>query len=325
MHLFLEAGEREGGPSGSAEHIAVGDVTNMQQLRLFRRQHPEMPNALSKAVFALTGGANMQRSTLAKTCKDLGIADRSAHRIWRDGRASVLHEPLSLMTARLRVECWRRVRVWAATAMPLQTERVAEEISMRTPRSTREFASMLRTGEGFQRAPFGLDFGEDALAQCHQGHKRTALQRVPWWLALMELRQAGYTYGQLGETELPYRFVQVVDILRQRRRERVASASEHGLGTSADLSRELIGNPVFWHEIGAHDLSLYGACDKGATVFNSMATRNDRGAMAREKSLLEQALADEIASDFFDFVIREDLREALRFASPEHMQVLAVF
>lgn len=209
--------------------------------------------------------------------------------------------------------------------MPLQTERVAEEISMRTPRSTREFASMLRTGEGFQRAPFGLDFGEDALAQCHQGHKRTALQRVPWWLALMELRQAGYTYGQLGETELPYRFVQVVDILRQRRRERVASASEHGLGTSADLSRELIGNPVFWHEIGAHDLFLYGARDKGATVFNSMATRNDRGAMAREKSLLEQALADEIASDFFEFVIREDLREALRFASPEHMQVLAVF
>ena len=47
--------------------------------------------------------------------------------------------------------------------------------------------------------------------------------------------------------------------------------------------------------------------------------------MAREKSLLEQALADEIASDFFDFAIREDLREALRFASPEHMQVLAVF
>ena len=112
----------------------------------------------------------------------------TAHKIWRDGRASVLHEPLSLMTARLRVECWRRVRVRAATAMPLQTERVAEEISMRTPRSTREFASMLRTGEGFQRAPFGLDFGEDALAQCHQGHKRTALQKVPWWLALMELR-----------------------------------------------------------------------------------------------------------------------------------------
>ena len=47
--------------------------------------------------------------------------------------------------------------------------------------------------------------------------------------------------------------------------------------------------------------------------------------MAREKSLLEQALADEIASDFFEFVIREDLREALRFASPEHLQVLAVF
>ena len=88
---FVEAGEREGGPSGAAEHIAVGDVTNMQQLRLFRRQHPEMPNALSKAVFALTGGANMQRSTLVKTCKDLGIADRSIHKIWRDGRASVLH------------------------------------------------------------------------------------------------------------------------------------------------------------------------------------------------------------------------------------------
>ena len=230
-------GFREGGPSGAAEHMAVGDVTSMQQLRLFRRQHPEMPNALSKAVFALTGGANMHLYTLVRICKDLGIANRSAHKIWRHGRDSIVHEPLSLMTARLRVECWRRVRVWAATAMPLQTERVAEEISMRTPRSRREFASMLRAGEGFQRAPFGLDFGEDALAQCHQGHKRTALQRVPWWLALMELRQAGYTYGQLGETELPYRFVQVVDILRQRRRERVASASEHGLGTSADLSR----------------------------------------------------------------------------------------
>ena len=78
------------------------------------------------------------------------------------------------------------------------------------------------------------------------------------------------------------------------------------------------------HEISAHDLFFYGARDKGATVFNSMATKNHRGAMAGEKRLLEQALADEIASDFFDFVIREDLREALRFASPEHMQVLAV-
>ena len=125
---------------------------------------------------------------------------------------------------------------------------------MRTPRSTREFASMLRTGEGFQRAPFGLDFGEDAVDQCHHRRKRTALQRVPWWLALMELQQAGYTYGQLGETELPYRFVQVVDILRQRRRERVASASEHGLGTSAALSRALIGNPICWCEIGARGL-----------------------------------------------------------------------
>ena len=114
----VDTGEREGGPSGAAEHIAIGDVTNMQQLRLFRRQHPEMPNALSKAVFALTGGANMQRSTLVKTCKDLGIAIRSSHKIWRDGRVSLLYEPLSLMTARLRAECWRRVRVWAATAMP---------------------------------------------------------------------------------------------------------------------------------------------------------------------------------------------------------------
>ena len=40
---FAEACEQEGASSGAAEHIAVGDVTNMQQLRLFRRQHPEMP------------------------------------------------------------------------------------------------------------------------------------------------------------------------------------------------------------------------------------------------------------------------------------------
>ena len=321
----VDTGERKGGPSGAAEHIDVVDVTNMQQLRLFRRQHPEMPHPLRKAVFALTGGANIPRQTVDQIVKDLGIARRSVHRIWRNGRTAYLNETIPLLVARLRMECFRRVRVWAATALPMGRERAAGEISMRTPRSTREFASMLRTEEGFLRAPFGVDFVLDVVALCHRGHTRTALQRVPWWLALLELNQVGYTYGVLGESELPYRFVLVMDILYQRRQERAASASEHGLCTSADLSRALIGNPVFWSEIGTHDLFVYGARAKGAVKFNSMATRNARGALDGETSLLEQTLADEIASDFFEFVIREDLREALRFASPEHMQVLAVF
>ena len=179
---------------------------------------------------------------------------------------------------------------------------------MRTPRCNREFASVLRAREFFRRAPFGVDFAEDVLAEYHHGHKRTALLRVPWWLALMELQQAGYTYGRLDETELPYRLSQVVDILALTRAERAASATEHCLGASDDLARALTANPVFRCEIAAHDLFLYGVRDKEAKFFNSKATQREGRARLREESLLEQALADEIASEFFEFVTQQDLR-----------------
>ena len=99
---------------------------------------------------------------------------------------------------------------------------------MPTPQTSVELAKMLRDADGRLRCPFGVDFE----ARSSTTARLDGGVRVPFWLALMELRADGYRYGIESTRHLPYVFEKVVDVLTRRRvagREHSQGAPEHSL------------------------------------------------------------------------------------------------
>ena len=112
--------------------------------------------------------------------------------------------------------CFRQVRAWA-TIQP-----VLQSTSLSTPQTVLELANMLRDPIGNPRCPFGSDFEEQDCT----GTRVDRIDRIPFWLALVELYSDGYRYGCESDKHLPYVFEQVVDVLLTKRRERSQGAPE---------------------------------------------------------------------------------------------------
>ena len=54
-----------------SEELDIEDVETMAQLRLFRRQHPELPEALKTIMFAVSGRPNIKgNDRLKHACEE---------------------------------------------------------------------------------------------------------------------------------------------------------------------------------------------------------------------------------------------------------------
>ena len=115
---------------------------------------------------------------------------------------------------------------------------------------------MLRDLEARLRCPFGVDW----LDQFGDSSRLDRAQRIPFWLALMEMHREGYRYGIQSNRHLPYVFDKLLESLTQRRLARQQApqgASEHLVGGPDDLENGLVADPVFRDKIATHDLLTY--------------------------------------------------------------------
>ena len=103
------------GPSSTGEatvvKLDVDDIETMAQLRLFRRQHPELPKALITIMFALAGKPTLIQLKLCQATLEMLPPHRFT--VYRGDTLKLkrLHVPLRCLVAMLRTACLRKVRI----------------------------------------------------------------------------------------------------------------------------------------------------------------------------------------------------------------------
>ena len=99
--------------------LDMDDIETMTQLRLFRRQHPELPEALRPIMSALAGKPTwrqlqQQKSPLHQLCQDtLEMRMQQRFTVYRGDTLKFqrLPVPLRYQVAMLRTACLRKVRI----------------------------------------------------------------------------------------------------------------------------------------------------------------------------------------------------------------------
>ena len=100
-----------------SEELDIEDIETMAQLRLFRRQHPELPEALKITMFAVSGRPNIQgNDRLKHACEEtLGWRLSDNLRFYvkeaEQYKRKTSTVPVRYTQAMLRVACLRKVRI----------------------------------------------------------------------------------------------------------------------------------------------------------------------------------------------------------------------
>ena len=109
------------GPSSTGEaavvELDIDDIETMAQLRWFRRQHPELPEALRTTMFALAGKPTwrqlqLKKRPLRQLCQDtLEMPMKKRCTVYRGDTLKFkrLRMPLRYQVAMLRTACLRKV------------------------------------------------------------------------------------------------------------------------------------------------------------------------------------------------------------------------
>ena len=216
----------------------------------------------------------------------------------------------------LRSACFRRVRSLdsAPSGAVLQS-------TPHTPRSKVELANMLRDPAVRIVCPYGADFAKDQAA----ASRLDRTERMPFWLALMELHSYDYRYGQQGTLRLPGVFEEAVELVKGVRQQIGAHGAASVLVGPEALAQALLANPVTRHKIAVHDLLHY--CLKKPEAHMAAVTTEEltHGSVMAPASLLPAAAALEVAKIFFDFAVQQQLAPILQKMSPGQIQVVALF
>ena len=312
-------------PADAEQPLQAADVVDLETIKMYRRQHADLPSALKDAILAVAGGVALHRQRLRAAATALDV---SIQRVIQypggggDARAQrLLRLPLHLQQTMLTAACFRRVRTWGATAAAATAR---QSMIFTTPRTLPELANMLRDPAGRLLCPFGADFEESSGAVS----RLCSLHRIPFWLVLLELYGDGHRYGDQSERRLPYVFEQIIGMLRQRREARQEAspgATEHLLVVPKDLANAVVANTVFRHKIATHDLLTYALKDSGKYLSLITTDQLQHGDMMAPDSLMPAAAAEVIATTFFDFVVAHSLANTMQEMSSEQIQVIAVF
>ena len=99
--------------------LYIDDIETMAQLRLFRRQHPELPEALRTIMFALAGKPTQRqlhhkKAPLHQLCQyTLEMPIETQFTVYRGDTLKFkrLRVPLRYQVAMLRTACLRKVRI----------------------------------------------------------------------------------------------------------------------------------------------------------------------------------------------------------------------
>ena len=101
---------------------------------------------------------------------------------------------------------------------------------------------MMNDEESQLYCPFAPDFASYTTAAGAAQIARSGLERVPWWLALIELEKHNYSFGEDDASALPYRWTSVMQLIRRKRQEPSLRSESSKLVTSEDLATALIRN-----------------------------------------------------------------------------------
>ncbi len=304
----------------AAQAILAGDVVDLATLKLYRRQHDDLPRRLDEVIQSLSGGVLLKGKSFKSIVTSLNVQMQFGVRYISNDKTSCgvrfRNFPAGMQCAALMISCIHQVRAWGGAT---------EHIGMhKTPTTVQELAIMLREPEARLRCPFGVDWGNVRFENARiDGRYRTL-----YWLPLMELYHDGYRYGNQSECAMPYVFGKIMDLIAQRRSAQGSEtrSEQTFIGTPDDLANALMAHPLFCDKFATHDLLTYALKQPGKYMAEITSQQLQQGTERRAlKSLLPASAATTIANVFFDFVNRYSLADLMGDMTSEQIQVIALF